>query len=159
MIVVCVLRPEDLISILGIGPERVDCAGLKLTLSEVYSLGNKGFLGISERVLPEYKPVEPRDNKFFLDRGVYVVRYGEYVRVPSDAIALAIPRSSLLRMGVTLYTAVWDPGYEGRGYGLLSVFNEYGVVLEKGVQIAQLVFIRMTGETQYVYRGVYYGES
>lgn len=95
---------------------------------------------------------------FSLPPGAYIVRYREYVKIPDDCIALAIPRSSLLRMGATLYTAVWDPGYKGRGYGLLAVFNNRGIVLEKGAQIAQLVYIKMTGRTSFTYRGTFYGE-
>jgi dUTP pyrophosphatase len=74
-------------------------------------------------------------------------------------IALAIPRSTLLRSGATLFTAVWDPGCEGRGEGLLVVFNPYGVEIERRAQIAQLVFIRLDRETKFVYRGSYQREN
>ncbi len=154
-----IIPPEKLSKILGVPIENTDCAGLKLTLSEIYIAEEKGFLGFQSRSLPRYKPLSPRGNVYQLKPGGYIVRYSEYVRIPADAIALAIPRSSLLRMGATLYTAVWDPGYEGRGYGLLYVYNPYGIALERGVQIAQLVYIKMETETKRLYRGIYQGEK
>ncbi len=153
-----IIPPQKLID-LGFGEDNIDCSGLKLTLAEVFVTASQGVLGVDERSLPEYRALEPgHDGYFYLDKGAYVIRYNEYVKIPRDTIALAIPRSSLLRMGVTLFTAVWDPGYEGRGYGLLLVENPHGVKLQKGVQVAQLVYIRMEEESMKPYRGVYYGE-
>lgn len=154
-----ILAPEDLARILGVKHDMLDCAGLKLTLGEIYSLGSHGYLGLNERRLPEYKGVKPKNGVYMLDPGSYLVKYNEYVKIPNGYIGLAIQRSSLIRMGATLYTAVWDPGYHGRGSGLLVVHNPHGVFLEKGVQIAQLVFIRMSRETGKTYRGVYLGEK
>ena len=64
-----------------------------------------------------------------------------------------------MRIGASLYTAVWDPGYEGRGSGLLVVHNKNGIYIEKGAQIAQLVFIRMNKPTKKLYRGSYFREK
>ncbi len=155
----CIVSPEELSRILGLSLNEIDCAGLKLTLDRVYSLESNGLLGRSSRKLPEYREVIPRDNVYFLERGSYLIKYSEYIHVPNGYIGLAIQRSSLLRMGASLYTAVWDPGYEGRGSGLLVVHNPYGVYLENGVQIAQLVYIRMTSTTNKLYRGIYYREK
>ena len=137
----------------------VDVSGLALTLDEVCVPRGAGMLARGERRLPDCEGVEPlkgEDGRLYyeLQPGAYIVRYGEVVEVPPGFIALAIPRSSLLRMGAVLYTAVWDPGYRGRGVGLLTVFNEEGVRLEKGVQVAQLVFIALVGSTR-IYRGAY----
>jgi dUTP pyrophosphatase len=110
-------------------------------------------------VIPHYKRLEhDSDGIYHLPQGSYVIRYREYVKVPEDAIALAIPRSSLIRSGSTLFTAVWDPGYEGRGYGLLVVYNSHGIRVRRGAQVAQLVFIKMMERSVKVYRGTYFGE-
>ncbi len=154
-----VLAPEDLYRLLGVPPEKIDCAGLRLTLAQVYRLGSRGLITRDHVEIPQYIEISPRDNMFRLEPGAYLVRYNEYIRVPENTIALAIQRSSLLRIGATLYTAVWDPGYEGRGAGLLVVHNRYGIELEKGTQIAQLVYIKMTRKTNRIYRGRYYGEG
>ncbi len=154
-----VLSPESLMELLNLSEESVDCAGLRLHLDKVFRFRGRGLITKTGKNLPEVEEVEPRDGFFHLEHGTYRIRYAEIVKVPSDCIALAIPRSTLLRMGVALYTAVWDPGYEGRGEGLLTVFNPYGVAIERGAQVAQLVFIKMDRATSRLYRGTYYREN
>lgn len=154
-----ILSPEDLSRIFGIPLEELDCAGMRLTLSEVYHIVSHGRISVNDKVLPRYLSVEPINNVFYLESGAYLIKYNEYIRVPPDTIALAIQRSSLLRMGASLYTAVWDPGYEGRGSGLLVVHNKNGIYIEKHAQIAQLIFIRMSRSTRKLYRGSYYREE
>ncbi len=145
--------------ILSLPEEAIDCAGMKLHLDRVFRFRGMGTVTRIGKSLPEVEEVEPRDGLFHLEPGAYRIRYAEIVKVPSDCIALAIPRSTLLRIGVALYTAVWDPGYEGRGEGLLTVFNPHGVAIERGTQIAQLVFIKMDRATTKLYRGSYYREN
>ena len=154
-----VVAPEELIKLLGISEDMLDCAGMKLTLAEVYSLSSEGCLRVSTKELPKYSEVKPVGGIYYLEPGPYLIRYGEFVRIPNGYVGFAIRRSSLLRMGAVLYTAVWDPGYEGRGAGLLVIHNPYGVRIERGAQIAQLVLIRMSKETKYIYRGTYLGEG
>ncbi len=144
---------------MGFTPGQLDCAGVKLTLCEVYELEGVGEILPEGKSIPRYLRVEQDERGIYdLKRGAYVVRYCEYVRVPEDSMALAIPRSSLLRSGATLFTAVWDPGYEGRGYGLLLVLNEHGVRIGAGSQIAQLVYMKLAEKSAIPYRGTYHRE-
>lgn len=145
-------------ALLNVGVDKIDCAGLKLTLNSIYRYEGRGTLGVKDRALPSYVEISC-DPWCDLGPGAYFIRYNEYVKIPNGYMGLAIPRSSLIRMGATIYTAVWDPGYEGRGAGMLVVFNPNGVRLEKNVQVAQLVLFKMSGETSYYYRGIYKGEK
>ena len=154
-----VLRPEDIALILGLSEDELDTSGIKLTIGEIYRFMSEGSIGVSGRRLPEYNEVECVGGVYKLGAGAYLVRYGEKVRIPRDCIGIVLPRSTLLRIGATIETAVWDPGYEGRGVGLLLVFNENGVVLERKAHIAQLVLLKLTGEASKPYRGQYYGEG
>ena len=70
-----------------------------------------------------------------------------------DCGGLCFPRSSLLRMGVHVPTAVWDAGYAGRGEGLLEVGNPHGVRLQRGARIVQLVLFRLTEAARAGYAG------
>ena len=70
-----------------------------------------------------------------------------------------MPRSSLLRSGITMETAVWDPGYHGRSEAMLVVNNMHGAFLKKNAKIAQLIFIRLEEEAKELYDGVYKGEN
>jgi dUTP pyrophosphatase len=90
--------------------------------------------------------------------GAYIVTYNEIVHLPNNIMALATPRSSLLRCGVTVNTAVWDAGYSGRSQSLMVVYNPRGFRLQRNARIVQLVFFQMTGETE-GYRGAYQGEN
>lgn len=154
-----VLSPETIMALFGLGEEEVDCSGIKLHLDKVFAFKGKALIARTSRKLAEVEEIEMDNGVYHLMPGAYKIRYKEVVRVPNNAIALAIPRSTLLRSGATIYTAVWDPGYEGRGEGLLTVFNPNGIDIEKGAQIAQLVFIRLDRETKFVYRGMYQGEN
>ena len=73
-------------------------------------------------------------------------------------MALGRPRSSLLRCGVNVGTAVWDAGYSGRSQSLLVVHNPSGFSLEKNARLTQLVFFELTGESE-GYQGIYQGEN
>ena len=154
-----ILRAEDLVKLLNISETDIDVSGLKLTVFKIYRVKGKGIISLDSKEIPSYEEVPLVANKLYtLQQGAYVVRYAEEVRIPEDCIALAFPRSSLLRMGATLHTAVWDPGYRGRGIGLLVVYNPYGIIIEKGAQIGQLIFIKMVGKIKRLYSGTYQGE-
>jgi dUTP pyrophosphatase len=100
-----------------------------------------------------------KDGWWDLHRGAYVITYQEKVNLPADIMALARPRSTLLRSGVAIHAAVWDAGYSGRGEGLLSVLNARGYRLQRGARVLQLVFFRLSSPTAEGYRGRYHGEN
>jgi dUTP pyrophosphatase len=87
-----------------------------------------------------------------------MITYNEIVHLPKDIMALGRPRSSLLRCGVSVGTAVWDAGYEGRSQSLLVVHHPQGFRVQKNARIIQLVFLTLTGESA-GYTGVYQGEN
>jgi dUTP pyrophosphatase len=93
-----------------------------------------------------------------LTPGIYSITYNEIVNLPRNVMALATPRSSLLRCGVTVNTAVWDAGYSGRSESLLVVYNPEGFELQKDSRIVQLVFFQLSGETE-GYNGTYQREN
>jgi len=135
--------------------------GIDLSLEAVWRFADQGTLGVSnaDRHLPE-REVLAFDQAGWLGlaAGTYGIRYGETVRLPTDCGGLCFPRSSLLRMGLHVPTAVWDAGYEGRGEGLLVVANPAGVRLQRGARIAQLVVFRLSQPTR-GYTGRYQGEG
>ena len=81
------------------------------------------------------------------------------MELPEDRGGLCFPRSSLLRMGLHVPTAVWDAGYAGRGEGLLQVTNPQGVQVQRGARIAQLVVFRLTQRAASGYAGAYQHEN
>ncbi len=143
----------------GITPEQVQAAGVDLRLGEVYEFLNAGLLVGDERRLPDVRPLRAEDGVYRLGPKAYKVRFADVVEVPPDAVGLCFPRSTLLRMGVTISCAVWDPGYRGRGESLMIVWNPHGVILGVGTRVAQLVFLRLESRPSRLYSGAYQGEN
>ena len=97
------------------------------------------------------------DGWIHLKKGVYKVIYNEVVKMPLNVAAIARTRSTLLRNGTEVGTAVWDPGYEGRSSSMLTVHNPHGLRLKKDARVAQLIFFE-TGDVEKGYSGVYQKE-
>ncbi len=135
--------------------------GFDLTLREVAMLQSPGKIAIanSQRQVSDLAPLV-FDGLGFIDLvpGAYVITYNEIVHLPRNIMALATPRSSLLRCGVTVNTAIWDAGYEGRSQSLMVVYNPQGFRLQRNARIIQLVFLPLTQETE-GYQGTYQGEN
>jgi len=93
----------------------------------------------------------------WLERGAYLVTYNELVTVPADCAGLVLPRSSLMRCGAMLNSALWDPGYSGRGQGLLTVFSN--LRLYRNARIGQFVLISLEAAAAELYSGRYQGEN
>ncbi|MCC7369791.1 MAG: deoxyuridine 5'-triphosphate nucleotidohydrolase [Chloroflexi bacterium] len=135
--------------------------GVDLTLESVWRIESGGALGPTnaDRHVPERLPVEPdADGWYQLQPGAYIIRLGETVALPLDLMAFGRPRSSLLRCGAALHTAVWDAGYQGRSESLMMVYNRSGIRLARGARVLQLVFVRLESQT-HAYAGVYQGEN
>jgi dUTP pyrophosphatase len=135
--------------------------GFDLTLRGVYRYEGAGQLAFdnSERLLPKTQTLEyEKDGFLALGPGCYRVVFNEVVSLPKDIMALGRPRSSLLRCGASLHTAVWDAGYSGRSESLLVVFNPHGLRLKKDARILQLVFWKLLQPSE-GYCGKYQGEN
>jgi dUTP pyrophosphatase len=142
--------------------EAIQPNGVELTVERVYKLDSAGTLGVDndDRVIPEGIEIKPDEEGWWnLQAGCYRVRLMETVNIPLDIFALARPRSSLLRSGVLLGTALWDSGYSGKSEVLLIVSNNNGFKLQRGARILQLIFFLMGEEVNEGYNGKYQGEN
>ena len=135
--------------------------GVDLTLKSVHEFKTAGTIDFdnTERKISETTELNFTNDRIILKQGSYKVIFNEYIKIPSDAGAFCYPRSSLLRCGVTLSCAVWDPGYEGRSEALLIVANEHGITFKKNAKIGQLVFVKLLEATKELYKGKYKGEN
>lgn len=147
---------SDYISLeIQLQPNGFDC-----TLRKVGRLKAQAKLDFdnSEREIPEVEEIEFKNDWVFLEKGYYRAYLNEVVRIPKNMMALARPRSSLIRAGANILTAVWDAGYEGRSEVGLVVYNESGIWLKRNARIVQLVFFTLDSETE-GYAGIYRGEN
>ncbi len=156
----------------GVDAEQVQPNGVDLRLDTILQPVEVGSISrdgkhIAEREPVETVPFEGSDEAeggaesgsdartgYHLEPGGYVLQYAEPVSIPAEHVGFVLPRSSLMRNGAMLNTAVWDAGYSGRGEGLLQVHSE--LRLEQGARVAQLVLAGADHEE--VYAGSYQGE-
>jgi dUTP pyrophosphatase len=135
--------------------------GFDLTLRDISMLQNMGQIACdnAQRQLPDLAPLI-FDNQGFMELipGSYIITYNEIVHIPTHLMALARPRSSLLRCGVSIGTAVWDAGYSGRSQSLMLIYNSRGFRVQQNARVAQLVFMTLTAETE-SYSGKYQNEN
>ena len=134
---------------------QVQPNGVDLTLAAVFEQREPGRLVREGKEIGDRRELDADGGLYALDRGGYIARYAETVRVPDGHVGFVYPRSSLMRNSCMLDTAVWDAGYEGKGEGLLEVHHP--VELERGARIAQLVLARADHEE--TYDGSYQGEN
>lgn len=141
--------------------QQVQANGFDLTLREIALPQTAGRITTSDqqRAVSDLAPLVYNGLGFIdIMPGAYIVTFNEIVNLPNNVMALGRPRSSLLRSGVTVNTAVWDAGYCGRSQSLLVVYNPQGLRLQKNARIVQLIFLQLTGETA-GYSGAYQGEN
>ena len=142
--------------------QQVQPNGIDLTLKEVALFSSLGSLGPGNesRALSSTSPlVFDGLSRVDLLPGCYLVTYNEVVNLPKNIMALATPRSSLLRCGVSIHNAVWDAGYSGRSQSLMVVYNTQGFRLQRNARIVQMVFFSLSRQVAQGYQGVFQGEN
>ena len=140
--------------------KQLQPSGFDLSLSKVLAYEGGGSVDFSneERVIAETRPLKPDGEGWYsLGQGCYMLVYNEVVKMPLDVVAIARSRSTMLRNGASMETAVWDPGYQGRSSSLLVVHTPHGIRLKQDARVAQLVFFT-TGEVEEGYSGIYQNE-
>ena len=142
--------------------QQVQPNGIDFTLKEVALLSSPGSLGPGNesRALSSTSPlVFDGLGRVDLLPGCYLVTYNEVVNLPKNMMALATPRSSLLRCGVSIHSAIWDAGYSGRSQSLMVVYNPQGFRLHINTRIVQMVFFFLSREVAQGYQGIFQDEN
>jgi dUTP pyrophosphatase len=142
---------------LQVGPDGID-----LTVRLVEEFRSAGVIDFdnTSRTLAQTEKIEfDEEDYVFLDQGAYRVLFNEVVNIPNDLIAFAFPRSTLLRCGASVKSAIWDSGYTGRSTSLLVVFNHNGLKMKRNARVVQLIFFRTTKPVKEIYSGVYQMEN
>lgn len=142
--------------------EQLQPNGFDMTLESIAAFTGAGRIGVSndERILAGTRELAFDENGYVhLEPGVYAVRLNETVALPRNVMALAKPRSTLLRNGAAAHNAVWDAGYTGRSQIQLAVYNPHGLTLARNARIVQMVFFTLDDATETPYDGIYQGEA
>jgi dUTP pyrophosphatase len=136
--------------------------GFDLTLRNVDRLVSGGSVGAgkNQRELSSSETLAfDGDGWAHLQSGPYLITFNEIINLALDLMALGRPRSSLLRSGVSVHTAVWDAGYRGRSQALLVVHNPCGYRVQRDARLVQLVFFRLPRPASQGYQGRFLGEN
>lgn len=166
------LTREDIIKLLNIKPplvadmpdkkSQVQPNGIDLTIKEISMFSSAGTIAVDnkDRVLSSVSPlIFDGLDRLDLLPGCYLITCNEIVNLPRNIMALAYPRSSLLRCGVSVHTAVWDAGYSGRSQSQMVVYNPQGIRIYRNARFIQLVFFYLNKEVEEGYKGVFQGEN
>lgn len=83
-------------------------------------------------------PEKPNERYWTLGPGVYSLTFHQGCSLPNNIKAEIIHRSSLLRMGVEIKSAVYDPGFKVEQMGAVMVVHN-NVTIEYGSRVAQII--------------------
>lgn len=167
-----VLSKEDILELMSAEPPLVEHLpdpegqiqpnGVDMTVRDIAMFETSGTLHPDKRgrILSGTAPlIFDGLGSITLIPGCYLVTCNEIVNLPRDVMALARPRSSLLRCGVTVENAVWDAGYSGRSQALMVVYNPLGFRIYRNSGIIQMVFFHLSSETAEGYNGIYQNQT
>lgn len=154
--------PQNLLSDYINLDEQLQPNGIDLTLGSIARPITPGRIGIdnSQRILSELQEMAFDESGYLsLPQGVYIARLNETVALPESLMAIAKPRSSLLRNGVAVNNAVWDAGYIGKSQVQIVVHHSEGFLVAKDARIIQMVFMTLDESAEFLYSGQYQGEA
>lgn len=142
--------------------ENPEGAGFDLRIGELYEAKGKGFLGLNERKTPGMKLLAnfKRDQKtktvFLKPNTYYLVKTIEKLNMPRNLLALFVPRSTLYRSGIYVFSGEVSPGYCGEITVGIYNFRKVPFELEMGARILHVMFFEVKGEAN-LYRGQWQG--
>ncbi len=137
--------------------EQKQPAGFDVTISKVHLYSKLIYtLSIQKTDNSELEEIHPKDGYFDLGIGAYLIELNEITTIPRDSIGILLPRSTLLRNGLDIRSALFDPGYSGQPKVMLVCHRPAKV--ERFSRVGQLIILRSDGEFARQYTGKYQGE-
>jgi len=137
--------------------------GVDFTVKKIERLVGQGTVDFDNtfRVLPETQGVDIHqiasngDKVYELPAGNYLVTFNEYVNIPKNLMFRSVSRSTLIRCGASLESAIWDAGFKGYSQCALNVHNPFGIRIHKNARIMQLVVEELNESVEKGYDGIY----
>lgn len=134
----------------GLDDEQYQPNSIDLKLGKVYKSIEHEYMKVGlyngEKHLPNLDEIKPKYHKegvydtFLLSSKVpYWFEIEPIMEIPNDMAQFYLPRSSLLRMGITLHTALGDSGFKGHLRFLAINHNKYPVLIQKGERVATAI--------------------
>lgn len=138
--------------------------GYDLSVKSIYEISDAGFVSLFKSFVPEYKEIPSKITHYnkvefdgwYLPKGNYILECNEGVQLGNNDTCYIIMRSSLNRVGATIHSAVWDPGFTTEDENKINtitirlvVENENGFYLEKNSRVAQMICFENEDTVQY----------
>ncbi|MEK6925569.1 MAG: hypothetical protein AABW71_05025 [Nanoarchaeota archaeon] len=146
-------------------PEGV---GIDIRVGEVYEIEGDGFLGVTERKMPNIKmiaSITKGDKQVTMNPGDYLlVKTIEKFNIPGEKVEvekgvhkyltpIINPRSTLQRCGVGLFKTKTDPGYSGELTFGIANLGKQKFTFELGARMFNVLIQEVTGELARAYSG------
>lgn len=150
-------------------PEGV---GIDIRVGEVYEIEGDGFLGVTERKMPNIKKIASiadGDKQVTMNPGDYLlVKTIEKFNIPGEKVEIEDgvnkfltpiinPRSTLQRCGVGLFKTKTDPGYSGELTFGIANLGKQKFTFELGSRMFNVLIQEVTGEISRAYSGQHQG--
>lgn len=132
--------PDDLLD----NETVVQPNGVDLRLDRVWQVVGRIHLERDKKISvgdAQVNEILPKSGFFDLDdisTGNYLLDFRENISVPDGYCAIIVPRSSMLRTGIFVTSALWDTGFQGRVGASARVRNPLRV--QWGSAMAQVMF-------------------
>lgn len=147
-------------SLSPIRAEQVQPNAVDLTIDKVWALEKGVFMlaGDSKHSLPR-RAVNPivrqtdGNEVFRLKSGMYIIVFEQTVQIGPAEAGIVVGRSTLMRNGVWLESALYDSGYRGHMHAGLMVAPSIEFIFPRGERLAQ--FVCMEAEALSQYAGTY----
>lgn len=146
-------------------------SGVDLSVKEIRKFISPGIVLKDKTLASQTVPIEKTSFKceekwyigWLLKPGTYIVELNEGCSFGPNDAGYIILRSSLNRSGVSIFSALWDPGYTSKlGDSIINsmsvrmvVDTEQDFVLEENARIAQLIVLK--AEDTELYNGQWQG--
>ena len=132
---------------------KTNQVGIDLSVKKIEKIYKGGQVLKDKTVLyPEnYYEILPSENiegrlTWKLIEGVYALTFNEKVNIPPTHTGFILHRSSIMRMGGMLVSAIWDPGFTtGNNEMGTTLFVHVPIEIEQGARVAQ--FYMLSNET------------
>jgi dCTP deaminase len=144
------IRPYD--------PERLQPASYDVTLGNEFEVTNRHFttaIDPSRKIFPETRSVKVKDGEaFILHPGESVLgKQREFIGVDHNHLIILSGKSSLARAGLVVHNTamLFNPGHHFYPTFELVNTNNVPIILRPGMEIAQLLFAKLTSTTSQGY--------
>lgn len=142
-------------------------SGVDLKLGKVYELDDYLICGLvnGQKFVPEHIEIKPQ---YVAEYGYeevwrieslkpYIFEVDRQIQIGDNNAQFYLPRSTLLRCGVNVCTALGDLGYNGHLSFLVVNYRKQPFYIQKGERFAQLVDFEVKGGSE-SYKGDYQEE-